>query len=173
MENGTTTFKTGLRYGLILGVIGVIVSLIQYLTNMVTNTSTTAGMMNWLLNVLITGAVLYFAYQYYKNHNEGMMSLGEGVVIGLVAGLVGGLLIGIWSILLFHVIDPGLMDEIIQMTIDRASEEGEMPEEAEEMIGKMTGFMQSPAVLLLSSAFMKALSGLILGLILSLFVRNS
>ena len=99
MENKTSTSKFALQYGVLFGVIMILEFVIGYILNIDPNTNPSFGVIISVLNYLILPAILiYIACNTYKiKFNNGFISFGQclkiGVTICIIAGLLYGLLV--------------------------------------------------------------------------------
>ena len=161
-----TTTSVGLRYGLLTGLVSILISFGLFAAHQETSPLRYAT-----FAVLIAGLVL--AMNYFKQHNHGFMSFGQGVSIGAVLSAVVGLLSGIFSYVYMNVIDPevvGRMSEKIRADMEaRGGMSDEQIDQAMAMSGK---FMNGP-FMLVAALLGTILIGVILAMIVSAFMKHA
>lgn len=108
-------YKTSLLYGLIGGVIAVIYSLLLYIIGFETYSSTGLQMIGW---VIIIVAMIMGGLKLRKERG-GYLSYGESYVSSLLTAAVATLVTTVFIIILFHVIDPSLMDKMSEKAIEQ------------------------------------------------------
>lgn len=108
METNTpNTGKFALTYGLILGGISVVFALMLYSLDM----HYQGGMMVLGVSLLITIAVIVLGMVQFKKANNGFMSFGQALKIGVGIGLIGGIIGIVFNQLMAGVIDPDMMEK--------------------------------------------------------------
>jgi len=172
MENTATpiitTTNVGIRYGLITGLIWIVVDVIMRATGLSFKYSVYLPVS---LVVYIVGIVL--AHRYFKQHNGGFMSFGQGVLITLVLALVSGFMAGIFNYLYLNFIDP---DYAARARADAEAWMSTLPGMQEENLEKaMAGMsdekLKSP-MQILTTLGNNAIGGVIMGLIVSIFTKH-
>ncbi|RTQ47923.1 DUF4199 domain-containing protein [Hymenobacter gummosus] len=172
MENtstsAVTTTSAGLRYGLIIGVVTIIYSFILMLTNMEQN----AGMGFVTFIILIGGIVL--AHRYYKQHNGGFMSYGQGLGIATITGAVIGLLSGIFRYVYVTFIDPQYQENAMNAMRAKFEEAGNMSDEQIDQAMQMTQrFTPSGPMGILIAVLGTAFFAFLLSLIISAITKRN
>jgi hypothetical protein len=168
MENTTTTtpWSVGIRYGLITGLVSVILTLGLNMSGLEQSPA------KWLsFVVLIAGIVM--AHQYFKQHNGGFMSYGQGLGVGAILSGITGLLNGVVSYVYINFIDP----EFIARTMERARAEMEAKgnlsdEQIEQGLAMANRFTNGP-FMLIGAIIGTLFFGFVLSLIISAFTKNS
>ncbi|TGE27886.1 DUF4199 domain-containing protein [Hymenobacter metallicola] len=168
MENSAAPSATsiGLRYGLLVGLIICLASFIIRL--LITDPNSPIN--NIIYVVLIVGIIL--AHRDYKAQNQGFLSFGQGLGLGLLTALVAGLVTGLFSYIYAEYIDPEYMSTIIEAMRTQMETQGRSAEQIETTVGWMTKMMSGPIVIgtvLLSMLFW----GLIISLITSAFTKHN
>ncbi|MCC3160505.1 DUF4199 domain-containing protein [Hymenobacter sp. 15J16-1T3B] len=172
MENTTTSTVTttaaGLRYGVLTGIVSIIYAFILMMTGMEQN----SGMSIITFLILIGGIVL--AHRYYKEHNAGFMSYGQGLGIAAVLGAVTGLLSGIFRYIYITFIDPQYMENTMNAMRAKLETEGKLSDEqidqAVQMAQKFSG---SGPIGILFAVLGTALFALLLALIISAITKRN
>jgi hypothetical protein len=166
MEKNVNVWKANLVNGLILGLIGVVYTLILYFLDLTFNKN--LGYLFLLAQVII----LYFLVKSYRdNYLNGMINygqaLGAGVIIFLYSALIGSL----FTLLLYSVIDPGLVDKSIAFTEEMYLEKG-IPQEQIDAGLNIARKMMKPAIMIPIGLVTNMFFGFILSLIVAAFVRK-
>ncbi|MEO2099871.1 MAG: DUF4199 domain-containing protein [Flavobacteriaceae bacterium] len=159
--------NTMLTYGLILGGVSIIFNLMLFFLDMHTQQSPAVG----IVSVVIMIGVLMFAFIQFKKANEGFLSLGEALKLGLGISLVAAILGVIYSFVLTEVMDPGMMQKVLDMQMETIrANNPEMSQEAMDATRSMSEKFSTPlirsAIQLIIALFIGFIISLIGGLIL-------
>ncbi|WP_339658690.1 DUF4199 domain-containing protein [uncultured Polaribacter sp.] len=134
MENQANSKSIILNYGLILGGISILPGLIKYAmgANYLEN--------DWISSVIslgLTVAFIVLGIKKFKSENEGFLSWGQGVKVGLGIVLIS-MIISIAYLLLFtNFIEPDFKNQVIESSIVKWQDAG-MTSDQIEMTTKMT-----------------------------------
>jgi hypothetical protein len=152
-----TTTSIGLRYGLLTGVVSIIISFLLNVTQLEQSPA------KWLtLVVLIVGIIL--AQKAFRQANEGYMSYGQGLGVGMVLAAVSSVLGAIFSYIYVTLIDPEMPTRILEKVRADSEARGNMSDAQIEQAMRWTAmFVQGPAL-----AGIALVSGVLMGLIVSL-----
>jgi len=162
MYPNVSPVSTGLKYGLILGLISVLFSVVMYATGLLTNQM--ASSIQGVFSLIASFAVIFFAIKHHKDvKQEGYIFLSKGFLVGLITAIVSALISVIFVYILFTIIDPGLIDEILLMTEERLVNQG-LSEDMIEQSMAMTKNFVSPA----AQAGFGFMGGICCGSVLSL-----
>ena len=168
MNKPNNSFQnTMLTYGLILGGVSIIFNLMLFFLDMHTQQSPAVG----IVSVVIMIGVLMFAFIQFKKANEGFLSLGEALKLGLGISLVAAILGIIYSFVLTEVMDPGMMQKVLDMQMETIrANNPEMSQEAMDATRSMSEKFSTPlirsAIQLIIALFIGFIISLIGGLIL-------
>ena len=154
---------TALRYGLIGGLLAVVSLLIKSIAGMMT--SPIAG----ILDLVIYGYVVYAAINALRALQGNQITFGRAIGVGVLSCVVMGLIASIFTYVYFNFIDPSLIDEVVQASLEAVA--AFLPEEALEEAAESTrlGFTSLPRVLMNGiggGAFMGLIASLIAGAIM-------
>ena len=124
-----------------------------------------------IVSVVIMIGVLMFAFIQFKKANEGFLSLGEALKLGLGISLVAAILGFIYSFVLTEVMDPGMMQKVLDMQMETIrANNPEMSQEAMDATRSMSEKFSTPlirsAIQLIIALFIGFIISLIGGLIL-------
>ncbi len=162
--------KFAMNYGVILGFIMILIAVIMYVTGMLLEGK------QWpqYLYYIIFPVTIIYATNQFKKKNANMLSLGEGIKIGVLIGVISAVVYIIYTLLFNYVIDPEFMSQVLEMAKDKMLEEN--PDMTEEMAENGIKFIEIFTNPFISSAFwiaMSAFFGLIYGLIAGLVMKNA
>lgn len=122
METKNVNFLSiALRNGILLGVACVVLSVLLYVTNLLYTGSFLIGAITWLLNLAICVVFIVMAVQQYKTANDGFLTVGEAIKVGIVTALVGGVIAAIYSVIYTTVIDPNYYEKVVEVTMEKMS----------------------------------------------------
>lgn len=159
--------RLGATYGLITSVLSILISLALYFAGLADYQGGTSG---WV-NILILGLGIYLLAEAFKKQNEGYLSTGDLVVASLWLGLVVGFISGLFSGIYMNYIDPGMIQKIQRTAEIQLEEQGQSDEQIEMAMGMMEKFTTLPW-LVTFGILMNCFFGLILGALLSLFLKK-
>ena len=167
MENQKVSpWKANLNWGLIMGFIMIIFSSILYFIDQIGNQK--LALIPFIIMIIVT----YFGIKAYRDtFLGGFMSygqvLGSGVLINFYASIVGG----IFTILLYSVIDPDLTQKLLVMSQDKMLEKG-YSEAQMEQASSVTKIFIKPVVMAAMGVFSSVFFGLLISLILGIFLKK-
>jgi hypothetical protein len=163
-----TYLKSTMTYGLVTGLVLIVYTLLLYATNNLIEQNFFLGIINYL--ILIAGIVI--GTRSYRDHFlEGYISYSKALGYGVVISVFTGVVVGLFTYLLYAVIDPGLLKESIKIFEEEMLNQGVAPEQIES-ISEMQKQFRSPFMMLISSVFSYAVLGLIFSLITSAFLKK-
>lgn len=171
METTATTrasvTSVGLRYGLLTGLVSILLSFASNVLHL---------QENWAIRVLsiailVLGVIL--AQREFKQRNAGFMSFGEGVGVGVMASVVIGVLSAAFFYLYVMAIDPELPTQILDKARADMEAKGNLSDEQIDQAMAITGKFMTPSFMTLSALFFSVLSGLLISLISSAFIKHS
>jgi hypothetical protein len=159
--------KVAMTYGAISGLAASIAYLIFYFGGAAIDNK-------WpqYLGWIILFVAIILGIKTYRDQDSGgyitySRSLGTGVLIGIFSGIITGF----FTVLMFTVIDPGLVDKIIEQAqqdmIERGSSETEM-----EIAMTWTRKFMNPGMLFIFSMLGSAFLSFLFSLIISIFTRK-
>jgi hypothetical protein len=164
---------TALRYGLIAGLILIVFSVIFNMTGMMDYSGQKSNILPNLCNWITMIGVLYMAIKHHRDEElGGYITLGRCVKLGAFMAIVIGAITGIFGILYFMVIDPGLPDQIFAQMEEGFAAQG-MDENAAEMAMKWTKMMFKPIPLFFVSVIATLITMLIISLIVGAIMKKN
>ena len=130
------------------------------------------GMAVLAVSILIMLGTIIAALMAFKKANNGYMSLGEGLKIGVGVCLVGGIIGMIFNLILANVIDPEMSEKALQMAEAQMVERGMSQEEIQAGI-EMTKKFQAPWIQAAFGLIGSIFFGFVLSLIPALVMKKS
>jgi hypothetical protein len=107
--------KSGLLYGVLFGVIMVLEFVVMYIIGMRSLVGTSAGVIVNIANYLVYLIHLFRMHQLQKNLNNGFISFGESLKVGVSILFIAGLVYGLFNIG-FNFIYPDFINEMASIT---------------------------------------------------------
>ena len=166
METDYSTSKFSVPYGAILGLVITVLAVMMYISGMLLSGE------QWPIYIFYLFFPFYIGYcvYTYRQKNSGFLSLGKAIKIGVTVAVVGGIVYGIYNLIFFYFIEPGISDQLIEVARAKMFEENpNMTEEQAEMtlgfVKKFSNPFFSSAIYMLLSAVFGFLYGLISGAI--------
>ena len=174
MEQKKSPSKSALQYGVLFGILMVLEFVIVYVMDIDPISNPAAGIVINTLNYLLfpVSIITIGCLNYKKKLNEGFISFGECLKIGVTICLIAGLIYGIFSVV-FNMIFPEFMEEILKKTKQVMLQQNPTLTTAQlDMAMSMTKKFMSPALMVPVTVAMYSFIGLIYSLIIGAFVKN-
>ncbi len=165
----TSVRPTALKWGGISGVISIATFFLSKDMDP-SNTGMTMGVL--ALSLAIGVGILYMAFKEYKAQNNGFMTLGKAMSLGILTFLVSGLIAAVWTLIWSTVIDPNFSQNLIDRTMDALEADPNMTEDALNMMEGMYSSMFSPVGQFFTGLISSLLSGTILSLIVGAITKK-
>lgn len=171
METSTTapvtTAAAGLRYGLLTGLVSVIFTFVLFAIGQEGN----GGLASVAFAILIIGIVL--AHRAFKAANEGYISYGQGLGIGVLVGGINGVLTTIFNYVYRTFIDPEMVARAMDQMRSKLEEAGSMSEAQIEQIVSASTKYSSGAIGLVIGIVSGFLVGLVFSLVIAAITKNT
>lgn len=162
-------WKAAMNYGLITGIGIILVTVIFYIMGELAN-----PWANYLgYAVLIIGIVLGIK-NYRDNMNNGFITYGTALGTGTLVGLFAAIISSIFSILLFHVIDPAAMQQIlVNAELKMIESMPDLTDEQLEAALKMSRTMMQPGLMFVFGVATYTFISFILSLIIAAIMKKN
>ena len=162
MENNSSTLKSYiLQYGLLLGGISVVFALMLFFLDMhYTQESSVV-----IISIIITIAVIVLGQYNFRKDNNGFLSFGEALKLGVGIALISSIIGVTYQVLLVTVIDPDTIPKMITIAENQLYES--YPEMSQEQIDQMLE-MQNKFITPKMMAAFGLIGGVFIGFIISL-----
>jgi hypothetical protein len=175
MEKNASPGKSGLLYGVLFGVIMVLEFVVMYIIGMRSLVGTSAGVIVNIANYLVLPLVFIYlgCINYKKNLNNGFISFGESLKVGVSITFIAGLVYGLFNIG-FNFIYPDFINEMASITKEGMLKQNPNITSKEMEIGlaMMKKFM-NPLIVFPVTIAMYSFSGLLYSLIVGAIVKNA
>ena len=168
MENPTSPLKTHiLQYGILLGIVSVVFNLMLYFLDMHYTQESAAQWVNWFITISVTVLGIYN----FRSSNEGFLSLGEALKLGLGIGVIAALIAIAYTFVLLNFLDPETIEKTMQVTQNKILDENpeisqEQLDQIIEMQKKFSGMGVISSMIMIFSLIFGFVISLITGLIL-------
>ncbi|MGB2397093.1 MAG: DUF4199 domain-containing protein [Flavobacteriaceae bacterium] len=162
-----TPKATILQYGTLLGGISVVFGLMIYFLDMHYTQESAVG----YVSIAITVGVIALAQYNFRKENEGYLSLGEGLKIGVGIALISGIIGSLYQVVLVTVIDPETIAKMLEIASDKIMDSyPEMQQEQLDQTIAMQKKFMTPGMMfafgIIGTLFIGFVVALISGLIL-------
>ena len=162
--------KSVLNTGFLLAMVGIVFALIPSITNTVQNKA--IGIAINMVSLFITVVVFFVSLKKYRDEElGGYMSMGRGFRFIFYASIFIAIVTSIFVFIQMKFIDPGMMDEAMNMQMAEMEKQG-MTEEQMEMASKVTGIFKTPMAIAMISLLGQLFWGAILGLIFGAIMKK-
>lgn len=163
-----SSFRVAINQGLLLGLALIIFSLILYVAGTGPKSS-----LNYLTYLIIVSGMFLSMKQWRDKFNNGFITYGNAFKHGFYVILITGILTAIWTFVFYNYIAPGEVAKIIEATEENLyKSQPNMSEEQVEMALKWSKMFVSPKIMSLTGFFGNIILGVILGAILSFFIKK-
>lgn len=163
-----TLLRSTMTMGLITGLALIIYTLLLYATNNLLKQNFALGVINYI--ILIAGIVIG-TRSYRDQALGGYITYGKALGYGVVLCVFTGIVVGIFTYLLYEVIDPNLMEQNMKVIQEEMLNRGMSAEQVETMT-EMQARFRTPFMMLIGSIFTYSLLGLIFSLVTSAFLKK-
>ena len=110
-----------LKNGLLLGLASVALNVVLYVTDFLYTDSTLMGILTWLVATAISVVFIIMAIEQYKKANEGFLSIGEAIKVGVVVAVIAGVIGAIYQVIYTTIIDPDYYEKVVEVTMKKMS----------------------------------------------------
>jgi len=161
-----------LRYGLIIALALFVLTLILQFTGLVNPVEQKGTWLNILLTIVIFFGGLYIAVREYKKDSGNLITFGRALGFGTLTVVVICLAGLVLNWIYFQFIDPGIVEQMKEISISQMEDRG-MSDEEIEQAQQFMGFMLNPVGMAVSGAFYSFLFGFIIALITAAIHQNA
>lgn len=168
-ENKPKTGKFALNFGLILGAVSVIFAFMLYTADM----HYQGGISVMLISLALSLAAVIIAMIQFKKANEGFMTFGQALKIGVGVCLIGGIIGIIFNQIMSNVIDPDMMAKAMEYQKNQLLETTNMTMEQVEAQMELGKTFSTPTMQIVFGLVFSLLMGFVLSLIPALILKKS
>ncbi len=175
MTKTITPGKSSINFGITFGIIMVLQFVIMYVLNINPQESPAIGVVINILNYLILPfALIYLAANNYKTKiNQGFISMGETIKVGLTVCVIASLIYGVFY-LIFDFIVPKFKEELLikiqEITI---KQNPTLTSEQLKMSMKFVKIFMNPYIVVPFTIIMYCVIGLIHSLIVGVIIKKN
>lgn len=171
MENKKSMFSYALNPGVILGIVLILIAVIIYVIGIDPMENKWAGIPAYFAIALV---IFYSQKNYRDQQNNGFLSIGEAVKLGVTIAVIGGVFYAIYNIIFVTVIEPDFVEDMLLKTEEQILEQN--PEITDDQLDMAMGIsrkISSPALSIPLAIIGNAIVGLIFSLITGLILKKS
>ncbi|AUC22622.1 MULTISPECIES: DUF4199 domain-containing protein [Polaribacter] len=168
MEDQANSKSLIVNYGVILAVAGILLSVITYAMGEHLKP-------HWSISVIsigLTTALVVLGIKKYKEINNGFISWGQGVKIGVGICILSALITAIYQYIFMTVIEPDFMQQAMEIQ-NQAYLDGGMTEAQIEGANEIAQKFQSPGIIAAISIIGAAILGFIISAIASAIMKKT
>jgi hypothetical protein len=175
MTETISTGKSSVNFGITFGIIMILQFVIMYVLNINPQESPTIGVIVNILNYLILPfALIYLAANNYKTKiNQGFISIGETIKVGLTVCAIASLIYGVFY-LIFDFIIPEFKEELLlkiqEITV---KQNPTLTSEQLKMSMKFVKIFMNPYIVVPFTIIMYCVIGLIHSLIVGVIIKKN
>jgi len=163
-----STFSLAIKPGLVIAAVAIAYHLLIWAIIPDIETQEYFGWFNYLI---MGGGFFFFTTNYRDNVKEGHISYGDSFVYILFMSIVIGVLWSVYYYIFLSFIDTNYIQQMLDLLENKYYEMG-MQESQVEQSMKYVGYIYNPFVLSIVTIFGNIISGVILGLIISIFTKK-
>lgn len=168
-QNQPKTGKYALNYGVFLGIISIIFSLMLFSLDM----HYQGGFAVMGVSIVLTIIFIVIAMMQFKKANNGFMSFGQALKIGVGLSLVGGIIGVLFNQVLINFIDPDTMTKAFEFQREQLISAGELSIETIDAQLEMGKSFSTPAMQIAFGLVGSIIFGFILSLVPGLILKKS
>lgn len=168
-ENQPKTGKYALNFGLLLGVVSVVFAFMLYTADM----HYQGGIPVMLISLALSLAALIIAMIQFKKANNGYMSFGQALKIGVGVCLIGGIIGIIFNQIMANVIDPDMMAKAMEFQKNQLLETTKMTVEQVDAQMEMGKSFSTPTMQIVFGLIFSIVIGFVLSLVPALVLKKN
>jgi ABC-type multidrug transport system fused ATPase/permease subunit len=168
-QNQPKTGKYALNFGLILGVISIVFSLMLYSLDM----HYQGGFAVIGVSLIITIVFIVIGMMQFKKANNGFMSFGQALKIGIGISLIGGIIGALFNQVLMNFIDPDTMTKAFEYQREQLMAAGQLTAEQIDAQLEMGKSFATPLMQIAFGLVGSLFFGFILSLVPALILKKS
>ena len=170
MENQQMpTKKIALNYGLMLGFISILFHVVLFALGKHLD-------QDWKMSVLsiaITTVVIVLGIKKFKESNNGLLSLGQGLKTGIAIAMISAVVYIVYTMVFMFVISPESMEHGLEIARQKLMENPNMTDEIIEQSLEMQKKFQSPTFLIPIMLIVSLFIGFVISLIATLVMKKT
>jgi MFS family permease len=168
MENPANSKSLIINYGIYLGVATVLISLITYALGMHLDPHWSVSLVSGILFI----GLIVFGIKKYREINNGFLTWGQGVKIGVGIAIVAALIGTIYNYLFMTFIEPDFINQAMEISNQKLLDQGQTEEQIE-AINEMSKAFQAPFLIAALGIIGSAVGGFIVAAIAAAIMKKS
>lgn len=166
MEKNVSVWKANINNGLILGMLSIVYSLVMYFLDLFFNKT-----QGYIFLVVLIVALFFMLKSYRDNYLHGYIKYGQSVGAGVIIFLYLSVISAVFTYVLYKFIDPGLVEKQLAIVEEALVNRG-MPQQTIDASMAVQRKILVPEIIAPISIFGNMLSGTIISLLVSIFVKK-
>ncbi len=168
-ENQPKTVKYALNFGILLGVVGIVFALMLYSLDM----HYQGGFAVIGVSIVLSLAAIVIGMMQFKKANNGFMSMGQAMKIGVGICLIGGIIGILFNQVLANIIDPEMMNKAMEFQKEQLLANTKMtPAQADAQM-EMGKKFSTPSMQIMFGLIWVVVTGFIFSLIPALILKKN
>lgn len=167
--------STTLRYGLLASAFIIVIGFFNCFVLAKNADYKTAEIVGYL-TIVLSMIFVFFGVRHYRDKvNNGKLSFGQGLKLGLLIALIPAIFFGLFNVLYVEVIDPGWQDEYYRHYVENVkatASADELPSKLNDL-EKQKEFFSNPVMTFLVMTATVLVIGVIVAIISSLALRRA
>ena len=165
-----STKKFAINNGLLLGLAGVVLGVIIYVLNMHLEQSWVSSVVGTIITIII----LVYAFKQYKSANNGFMSIGQGLKLGMGIIVISTIISVIFNYVLMNIIEPDMLAQMQELQMEKMIETNpDMTQSQIDAAKEMSAKFSSPAIVAAVQLAIGLIFGFIITLITALIMKKN
>ena len=174
LSGDASVWPTAIKYGIIGAVANAVLTMLFYNVGLMEldDSGQAGSFIPTIVTTLLGIAVLFLGLKTYRDtENGGRLTVGRGALWSLAYGLIGGLVAAVFTYLFFTFLAPEFIENMAALQEAALEDSGASAEQIEQTQGMMGMFM-SPGFFAITSVFSTVITSLIIGSIISIFIKT-
>jgi hypothetical protein len=170
-ENRLSPTIIALKWGIIGGIISFILTLFIKYSGLEEDFTESLGWVSFLATLLINTSVLYLTLKEVRDHQDDVLSYGQGLGNSTLLGAIWGVASGGFNYIYLNFIDQGVIQKQMDLAREKLESQGLSESQIEEA-EKITKLMMGPGIQFLMIVVVTILFMFLLGLVVSAIVKR-
>ena len=171
MENQNASVKNiAFTYGLLLALFSITISVVAY----VTGNHLDKNLWVSIISFLVTTALIIFGIKKFKVANDGFLSLGEALKVGLAIAVISGIIVAVYNYIFMTAIEPDFINQLMEVSREEMIKQNpNMTEKEMEMALNISKKFMSPGIMSAFAILGSLFTGFIISLIGGLIMKQN
>ncbi|KPK87226.1 MAG: hypothetical protein AMS27_03175 [Bacteroides sp. SM23_62_1] len=165
-QKNTSILVNALIWGTIIGLISVVYSVVLYMFDQTFNQA-----LGYLGIIILLAGLILGIRNYRDNVLDGILPFGKAFGFSMLIVVISALIGSIYGYLLYTVIDPDLMEKMLDLQTDRMLEQGLTEDQVEQAL-QFSRRLMNPIFLMISGFVVNILMGVVISLIIAAIFKK-